>query len=486
MEKNKVKEPISKNTIFKIMLYVAFIVAGIFLIKNIISKELSGAISIGVCLGIFTIVVIVMKKLQLKAETQQLTVSVALMFLVFFISISSGAYYSDDYSLYLAVYGLTGLYLRPSFTKVQVILGDVLFIIQYILHPEKTEGLGQFIMCMITFTVAGLMFYLVIERGRSFITRSRIRAEEAETLINSIKTIGEELQQNFQSSSKRINSINEANDQLNNNANELKSGSQSISSEAKSVSDACIQVNEKINITESQIDRLNHDMKAFESVLMENQAHMTEMSTQMTSVQSTMHATNQVFRLLNEQMEKITSVTEHLNKISSSTTMLALNASIEAARAGHAGSGFAVVASKVQDLAVDSTQCANEVAGVVNSMRRQIEQTSEQLSGSADSIDTSLSTLNNLNTSFGQLGNQFTSLYGNIEEQNNNISQVNMIFEELKDKISDMSAYSEENEASVQAIAEAMDVYKDNISMVLEDTKQIHELSESMLSISNR
>ena len=48
----------------------------------------------------------------------------------------------------------------------------------------------------------------------------------------------------------------------------------------------------------------------------------------------------------------------------------------------------------------------------------------------------------------------------------------------------DMSSYSEKNQVSVGAIAEAMGVYKENMSEVIDDTRHIHELSESMLELS--
>ena len=97
----------------------------------------------------------------------------------------------------------------------------------------------------------------------------------------------------------------------------------------------------------------------------------------------------------------------------------------------------------------------------------------------------SLETLDGLQDAFGELNAQFGSLHENIEVQNNNIDQVNVIFAELKDKISVMSNYSEENQAAVQSITDTIEVYKENIELVIDDTQQIHELSESMLNISN-
>ena len=126
------------------------------------------------------------------------------------------------------------------------------------------------------------------------------------------------------------------------------------------------------------------------------------------------------------------------------------------------------------------------VVGVIESMKNQISQTSTQLIDSTESINNSLITLSDLQNSFKQLSTQFGSLYNNIATQNNNINEVNSIFAELQNKISYMSNYSEDNQTSVQSIADTMQVYKDNISAVIEDTKQLHELSESLMDIASK
>ena len=486
-EKNRLgKEPISKELIFKMMLCITYAVSGVFLIKNIFTKNLVATIVIAVTLIVFAGIIMGMKLLHAKVEKQQFVVSMALLLLVFIISLYSGAYYSDDFLLYLAVIGLAGLYLRPKYALIQTISADILLVCQYLLHPEKAEALTQFITCMATFTLAACMFYQAIKRGRAYIERSDIRAEEAEQLLNTMATIGKELEKDFENSSERVENLKDANTRLEINANELETGSSIIAQGAREIALSCEDVQDKIQITENQIDALNNNVKTFENALSINRANMEEMNKQMESVKQAVTEANEVFCIINEQMAEITRVTEQLNSISSSTNMLSLNASIEAARAGKMGAGFAIVASKVQDLAVDSTKCSNEVDNVVNLMQQQIQKTTVQLSDSAAAIDNSLESLTGLQNSFDQLTEQFGALYTNIEAQNTNVSQVDSIFDQLKDKIVEMSSYSEENQSAVASIAEAMHIYNDNMRDVLDDTEHVHKLSASMLSISQK
>lgn len=478
-----VKKPMSKDMIFKIMLCVTYGVATVFLIKNIVGREMFGASVVGGSLVVFTVILFVMRTIKTKIEHQQFVVSMSLVFLVFIISVNSGQWYSDDFCLYLAVIGLSGLYLRPNYTFIQGVIADILLIIQYLIHPDKAENLNQFILCMAMFILASGMFYMAINRGRAFIEISQKRAEQSESLLNSLYTIGDELQKNFENSSERIENMQEANSRLEGNTKELEDGSEGIADGAREVATVCEDVQDKVQITENHIEALNGNVKKFETALIANRQNVEEMNEHMEVVDKTMREANEVFGILEEQMKEISEVTEQLSGISSSTTMLALNASIEAARAGQMGAGFAVVASKVQELAVDSNKCSDRVANVVRLMQEQIRRTTEQLKGSQSAINESIGTLDGLKEGFDGLTDKFGLLYSNIEEQNSNINQVDEIFGQLKSKVAEMSSYSDENRIAVESMTAAMDMYRDNIQMVIDDTKHVHQLSASMMSI---
>ena len=485
-EKETGKQPISKDTIFKVMLYITYIVSGVFLLKNIVGKNLPGMVAIGICLVIFTAILLTLRRLKRDVREQQFMTSMGILFVVFIISQFSGESYSDDFLLYMAIIALTGLYLRPKYTLIQVILADIMLAVQYLIHPEKAGALGQYITCLLIFTLAGVILYLVINRGRAFIEVSQNRAEEAESLLASLQQLGKELEHNFENSSAGIEGLRKTNDRLNQNAEELRVGSTSITQGAKAVEDTCDSAQVKTEETEKSVAALTDGVRSFEDSLEINRKNMTEMNQQMEVVQSAMGQVNQVFQLLEQQMKEIYKVTEQLKGISSSTTILALNASIEAARAGQSGAGFAVVASKVQNLAVDSNKCSEQVASVVGQMQRQIQETTRQLEESELAINASLGTLQGLQDGFSHLTDQFGNLYQDIEAQNENINQVNSIFETLKNDISEMSHCSEENQKAVEDIAEAMDVYKENMDQMIQDTKQVCEMSANLLNLTRQ
>ena len=124
-DKKTIKKPMSEQGIYKNMMIAVLSVSALFFVKNILSQAWTGAIVIGVCLGVFSLLTFLMKKKEVKLETQQLVICLSIILLVFCISLNSGAFYSDDFPLYLAVIALSGLYLVPKYTLIQVTLIDI-------------------------------------------------------------------------------------------------------------------------------------------------------------------------------------------------------------------------------------------------------------------------------------------------------------------------------------------------------------------------
>lgn len=484
MNEKKFKKPIGEDSIYKLMLIITFVVSGVFFVKNVISFSLSGMIAIGGCLLVLGLALLVMKLMKLHKRKKQLVVCIMLMFVVFIISLFSGNFYSDDFTLYLAVIALSGVYLEPTITIVQAVLVNVLLILQYIINPGKADPLSQFIMCMVLTTLTAVLFLQVIKRGRSFIQVGDDRSEEAEGLVASITKAGTELQLNCENSAKRVEGLKDASDKLEERTRELKDGSDNIIESAKEIASSFDGVHETVKSTEEQITIMNSEVKCVEDALAENKKHMKEMNEQMNSVKKAVDEANEVFAKLQKQILEISAVTDQLNSIAASTNMLALNASIEAARAGQSGAGFAVVASKVQELAIDSNRCSGQVVEVVTAMQSQIEMTTERLEESTEAIDSSIGALEGLQTSFDDLTEQFGELYDNIEAQNGNVTKMDSVISQLENKINEMSAYTEENQAYVDEIANAVEMYKNHMQLVVDDSQQVNDLSASMLAIS--
>jgi methyl-accepting chemotaxis protein len=89
---------------------------------------------------------------------------------------------------------------------------------------------------------------------------------------------------------------------------------------------------------------------------------------------------------LSEAAARIGDVTKIITEIAEQTNLLALNATIEAARAGEAGKGFAVVASEVKNLAQQTARATEQITGQIAAMQESTETTVGAIRGVGDTI----------------------------------------------------------------------------------------------------
>jgi methyl-accepting chemotaxis protein len=120
--------------------------------------------------------------------------------------------------------------------------------------------------------------------------------------------------------------------------------------------------------------------------------------------------TNTLVVRLGESSTEIDDVVRLISSIAEQTNLLALNATIEAARAGEAGKGFAVVADEVKDLANDTSKATDEIANRIRGIQAQTKEAVESISEISDII--------------GQISSLQTTIASAVEEQAATTSEI--------------------------------------------------------------
>ncbi|MBF8748619.1 methyl-accepting chemotaxis protein [Pseudomonas putida] len=160
------------------------------------------------------------------------------------------------------------------------------------------------------------------------------------------------------------------------------------------------------------------------------------------------HRSTEAMNLLQQESQKIGSVMDVIKSVAEQTNLLALNAAIEAARAGEAGRGFAVVADEVRGLAQRTQKSTEEIEELVAGLQSGTQQVANAMQGSRTLTDSSVELARKAGVSLENI----TSTVSSIQSMNQQIAaaaeQQSAVAEEISRSILNVRDVSEQTAAA--------------------------------------
>ena len=315
------------------------------------------------------------------------------------------------------------------------------------------------------------------------ITASRILKEKLNDIVSGVNEHVLNLQHDTASLKERADFCNDGTKQISQAMEELSVTAVTLAENVQDVNAKSLEMGNAITDIDGDVqvlsDNSNHMDKANEDAAKSIETVLdssNRSSAIVEKITNQIEETNQAISSINEAVDLIMDITGQ-------TSLLSLNASIEAARAGQAGRGFAVVADEIKKLSEQSAQGAdtikqvadnifeksNESVALVNEVRELIGKEQEDISVTKESFEILSKTINDNLVAVSRISEK--------------TKQLDTIKQAIIGNINDLSAISEENAASNQEVSANITNIAESIDEMNAATGHVNNISEELAQL---
>ncbi|WP_105172025.1 methyl-accepting chemotaxis protein [Pseudoalteromonas sp. T1lg24] len=256
----------------------------------------------------------------------------------------------------------------------------------------------------------------------------------------------------------KVTEIMNASHEQEGSSEEAAKGTATLADVAKQVSDDCTIAMSDIVQAENFADEGNNDVRLAVN--------------EVTSLNDSLSESSQAMTQLEKESENITKILDVIRGIAEQTNLLALNAAIEAARAGEQGRGFAVVADEVRTLAKRSHESTEEIDKVLNSLIEQTRLMSDKMASSVTRSQDAIEKAEKAHNSFDDISSA--------------VSKVKQLISQISDAAQSQYDAADEINRDITGISDSVKYTAGSADELAEGSQQLVALSEDLRSLVNR
>ncbi|MHB9100924.1 MAG: methyl-accepting chemotaxis protein [Sulfuricella sp.] len=309
-----------------------------------------------------------------------------------------------------------------------------------------------------------------VEKNSDFSRRVPVdSSDEVGLTAKSFNELMGVLQQSFGVIMGNVTKVSEAAHRLSAAANQVASSSEQGSEDASEMATTVEEVTVSINlITDSAREALSISQKSGK-LSTEGGKIIHEACTEMMQIAQTVRHASQAIEELGQQSNQISTIVQVIKDVADQTNLLALNAAIEAARAGEQGRGFAVVADEVRKLAERTTKATEEITRMISAMQASSHAAVTSMGGTVHQVDSGVALAHQAGDAINQISDGANQVIQVVNEITVALAEQSSASDNIAGHVEKVAQITERNSAAANESANAA-LQLDELANSMRDT----------------
>lgn len=183
---------------------------------------------------------------------------------------------------------------------------------------------------------------------------------------------------------------------------------------------------------------------------------------------------------LDKHAQEISEIVSVIQDIAAQTNLLALNAAIEAARAGEHGKGFAVVADEVRNLAEQSSTSVTTITEIISRIQSESSVVTDSLQAGYKEVAQGTNQIETTGETFGKIASAVTEMVERIQTISENLNDISANSQEMSSSIQEIAAVTEQSAAGVEETSASSEQASSAMEEVANNAGELTNLAEEL------
>ncbi|WP_046174290.1 methyl-accepting chemotaxis protein [Domibacillus indicus] len=262
--------------------------------------------------------------------------------------------------------------------------------------------------------------------------------------------------------------------------NDLTDGAGQQADAAGEISHLIEEFNQEITKTREESEELKKMSEEVLHVSDGSRTQIAELASQMGQITSLVSDSVQKVNGLEKRTNEITALIGVIRDISAQTNLLALNAAIEAARAGEHGRGFAVVADEVRKLAVQVDESVNEITGIITGVQKETGSVVSSLNEGFEQVEKGSGTMQKTTGTFEDIIESVTQMGSRIQFISKRMDTLTDRSNQISSSSQSVASISEESSANIQQTAASSQQLNGSMEDIKTSSSSLLKLSDEL------